>query len=231
MNCSNCGAELRSGSLFCQDCGMSVREISEWPDKPWLYIWNKPRMTIRAIIDSEPEKYVLILAILAGITRILAQAFGYYMGSSYMRDIVPLLVIIVASLLFGAASGLISLLISGAVLKWSGNLLGGQASAQEVRTAVAWSSVPSIVWLLLWVPLLAVFGNEMSAIYPEVNANPSVLLCGSLLGTVSGLWSGVLLIVTLSEVHRFSNWRSIGTLAIPFIVIFVPLAGCLFLTR
>ena len=39
---------------------------------------------------------------------------------------------------------MVSLYISGVILKWSGGLLGGVASRVEVRAALAWGQIPAI---------------------------------------------------------------------------------------
>jgi hypothetical protein len=56
--------------------------------------------------------------------------------------------------------GIIHLDIGGAILRWTGSWFGGQASSEEVRAAIAWSSVPRIWALLLLIPELALFRNE-----------------------------------------------------------------------
>lgn len=222
INCPTCEAELRLGSLFCHVCGASLEETSSWPDKPWFFIWVKPRSTIRAIIDSDPEKYVLFLAILAGIVRVLDQTSERGYG-----DILPFAAVLILSVLFGGAAGLISLFISGAVFRWTGSWFGGRASSKEVRAAVAWSSIPSISMLLIWVLLIAVYGKEMfTSVTPTIDNSPYILLCSALPSLVLILWAFILLLLTISEVHRFSIWKALGTVAIPVIAVLVPFLAC-----
>ena len=116
MNCSNCGAELISDSLFCQECGLDLQEISLWPDKPWLYIWIKPRTTIRAIVDNDPEKYVLLLAALYGINNALGEFSERYFGDS-----VGIIFVVFGAMVIGSIGGLIGLYLSGEILRWSGS--------------------------------------------------------------------------------------------------------------
>ena len=42
-----------------------------WPKRPFLTIFYQPRSTIRAIVDSNPKKYLLLLASLTGIVQVL----------------------------------------------------------------------------------------------------------------------------------------------------------------
>jgi len=141
-----------------------------------------------------------------------------------------MIVVILGALVIGPIGGLIGLYLSGAILRWSGSLLDGQASSTEARAAIAWSSIPTVIALLLWVPLVAFYGNEMfSRVAPTIIDNPYPLLLVGLIEIVLTLWTIVMVILTLIEVHRFSIWRSIGAVAIPFIVIIIPLFGCLYL--
>ena len=45
----------------------------------------------------------------------------------------------------GAVLGMVWLYLSALVLKWIGSMLGGEATALQLRAVVAWSTVPSIV--------------------------------------------------------------------------------------
>jgi len=216
---------INIGQLVFQECGLDLHETSLWPEKPWFYIWIKPRTTIRAIVDSEPGKYVLLLAALYGIYNALGEFSERAFGES-----VGMIVVILGALVIGPIGGLIGLYLSGAILRWSGSLLDGQASSTEARAAIAWSSIPTVIALLLWVPLVAFYGNEMfSRVAPTIIDNPYPLLLVGLIEIVLTLWTIVMVILTLIEVHRFSIWRSIGAVAIPFIVIIIPLFGCLYL--
>ena len=116
MTCDICGIELRPESSFCHECGNSLSMTSSWPNRPLLNIWFRPRVTIRAIIDSEPEKYVLLLAFLAGIVR----AFDLASEMNY-GDTLPFAGILLIAVGLGGAGGWISLFLSGAVLRWTGS--------------------------------------------------------------------------------------------------------------
>lgn len=195
---------------------------SEQPLSPFLSIWIKPRETIRKIVDTDPTKYVTVLAMLAGIGQALDRASSRNMGDS-----LPLIAILGICLIFGPIGGIISLYIGGALYRWSGSWLGGQASSEEVRAAIAWSSVPIIFTLPLWIPELLLFGEEMfTKATPKLNANP--LLGIVLLGFVAvevivGIWAFVVFMKGLGEVQKFSAWKALGSVILGTLVIFVPI--------
>ena len=195
---------------------------SEQPLSPFLSIWIKPRETIRKIVDTDPTKYVTVLAMLAGIGQALDRASSRNMGDS-----LPLIALLGLCLIFGPSGGSISLYIGGALYRWSGSWLGGQASSEEVRAAIAWSSVPIIFTLPLWIPELLLFGEEMfTKATPKLNANP--LLGIVLLGFVAvevivGIWAFVVFMKGLGEVQKFSAWKALGSVILGTLVIFVPI--------
>ena len=198
-----------------------------WPDKPWLTIWTRPRGTMRAILDADKKRYVLWLAAIVGVGETLNRASSRYMG-----DDLPVWAIFGLALTLGALSGVISLYISGAVLGWSGGLLGGKGDSEHVRAAVAWATIPQLVAMVFWVPELVFYGEEMFTSYaPRVASNPALLLITAVIQLILGFWALFLLVKTLAEAHRFSAWRSIGALAIPAVILFGLVAGCVILVQ
>jgi hypothetical protein len=196
-----------------------------WPPRPWLTIWTGPRGTMRAILDVDPKRYVLWLAAIVGVGETLSRASSNSTGDDW-----PVWAIFGLALTLGALGGVISLYISGAVLGWSGGLLGGMGDSEHVRAAVAWATIPQLVAMVFWLPELVLYGEEMFTSYaPRVASNPAPLLFFAVIELILGLWALFLLVKTLAEAHRFSAWRSIGALAIPAIILFGLVFGCLLL--
>ena len=87
-----------------------------WPDKPWLKIWTAPRGTIRAIVDTDPTRYVLLLAVIGGIAELLNRASTQDLGDTW-----PVVGIVLLALLLGSIGGILSLYITGALFRWTGS--------------------------------------------------------------------------------------------------------------
>jgi hypothetical protein len=199
-------------------------EIQTQPQSlsPFLSIWVKPRETIRRIVDTDPTQHVVLLAMLAGIGQALDRASSRNTGDS-----LPLVAILAVCIIAGPIGGIISLYLSGALFRWTGSWLGGQASSEEVRAAIAWSSVPTIFILPLWIPELLIFGEELfTSSTPRMEANPllAIILLGFLLiEIVVGVWAFVVLLQSLGEVHRFSAWKAFGAVILGILVVLVPI--------
>lgn len=182
---------------------------------------------MRAIIDTDPRHHVLLLAALAGV--------GKAMNTASMRslgDEISVPVIIFSSLVVGAIGGIIGLYIWGVLLRWTGSWLGGSACSAEVRAGIAWSSVPVIWAMLLWIPELALFGKEMFT-YETPRIDDSLTLSLTLLGfgvteVAIGIWWFVVFLKCIGEVHAISAWKALGAsllaglvLVGPFLLVFV----------
>lgn len=111
---------------------------------PFFSIWVRPRLTMQAIIDSNPRRFVLALAALSGFGSALDNASTSSIGDG---NNIPVVVIVAISAVAGGLGGILTLYIGGFVMKWAGRPFGGRASQVEVRAALAWSTVP-LIWAL-----------------------------------------------------------------------------------
>jgi hypothetical protein len=200
---------------------------------PWASIWIRPRATTRFLLDSDPQRAVVVLGALTGVYHALDRASGRDAG-----DKIPGFAIALAVLLVGPLAGVLKVYVSAALLRLAGRWLGGGASAEELRTAVAWGSVPLLVSLVLWVPLLLLFGREMfSRDAPRLAAGgPStivffVIVAGQL---VLGIWSLILSLKAVGEAQEFSAWRALANFILAGMIVLVPIVvvlGVLLLVR
>lgn len=189
---------------------------------PWLTMWVKPRNTIRWILENKPNEMVIILAMLGGFSQAMDRA-----SSKSLGDGLPFPLLILAAAVIGAISGIISLYLAGAIFKWTGSWIGGKGSFNDVRTAYAWSNVPIIWALILWIPEIALFGQELfTSVTPQIDANPTLkiaLVVFALIESIIGIWAFVIFLKSLGEAHGFSAWKALGTVVLSILVLVVPL--------
>lgn len=192
------------------------------PLNPWFSIWTRPRATIQQIIDTDPTRMVILLAALSGISQTLDRASFRSVG-----DTLELPTILLIALIAGPIGGILSLYIGGALIRWTGSWIGGTGTSENLRAAIAWSSVP-VIWILpLWIPVLGIYGEEMfTTETPRLDASLKLLflLVGIALFEVAiGVWSFVILLKCIGQVHEFSAWRALGNVVLAFLLIVVPL--------
>ena len=186
--------------------------------KPWKTIWLHPRDTVRRIVADDPSYGVVLLACLSGVSSVLDRASFRNLG-----DQVPLATILILACTLGPLIGLLSLWAASHLVRWTGNWLGGSASRTHIKTAMAWALVPVVFALLLLVPELILFREEVfTSGTPSIDSNLAPALALFLLEIVLGVWSLVLACHTVAEVQGFrSAWRGLGNILLPGVVVLV----------
>jgi hypothetical protein len=189
---------------------------------PWVSIWTKPRATIQQIIDTNPKHLVLLLATIGGFSTALDRASTRSLGDKLDWTMILLIVAIV-----GPIAGIITLYIGSALLRWTGKWIGGNASSQSIRAAIAWSTVPEILALVLWIPALALFGPEMfTSEIPSIQENPALniaFLSIAAVGITVGIWQFVIYLKCLGQVQGFSAWKALGNSFMALMVVILPI--------
>jgi len=192
------------------------------PLNPWFMMFVRPRQTMRQILDCDPTRLVVVLAMLGGVLTVLDRASIQSMG-----DRMSVSSILAMAIPVGVIVGLIMLYLGGAIIQWTGSWFGGRASAAEVRTALAWGRMPFYAAGLLWLPYFAFFGGEVfMSEMPSVEAQPwlfLVLINLAVLEVGLGIWGLITLVLAVAEAHRFPAWNSLGSVVLGMVLIAVPL--------
>lgn len=177
-----------------------MSSAGQGPLNPWRTIWWRPQATIKSILAGGAP-HVLTLAVIAGMSSVLR------LSSDLSWSIA-----LAAALLLGPLLGLVSLYTSGALLAWCGWLLGGRAKQSELRTALAWSSLPDVIALPLLGVLLVIQQDtprsEQTALLTWALSPAPVLL---------SLWSVFLLVRVIGAVQNFGVVRSITNIILQLI--------------
>lgn len=196
---------------------------------PWISIWLKPRQTIRQILDTDPKRGVLLLAVAGGMADVLVQGLG-----SFVEMKIHLAIAAVICMVLGGLFGLFGLYLLGWLYRWVGKWFGGQARNVEVRAALAWTQDVPVLWLFgLWAALLLVTGGDLLK-FQGKTAPPAgeVTLLAALFSVVLGaatvvvaLWRFILGCKAIAEAHRFSGWKGFGTVTIPMALVMIPVVA------
>jgi signal peptidase I len=164
---------------------------------PWATLWLSPRETITHILATRPRHLVWLLAMLGSIAGIYGQMVGAG-AAGLLGDWRFWL----GFVLFGAIVGIVWLYVSALILNWVGRLLGGRASALELRAVVAWSAVPVILGFIV---LLLISVTARASGTAAMRGVLALVVLGF------GLWSVVVFLLMLARVQHFGFWRTIAT--------------------
>jgi hypothetical protein len=219
-------AAPRVQDVVAKSSAAETNEIDLSVDNPFITIWTRPRATIRAIVKTDPYPHVVRLAILGGIVQTLNNASQRNAG-----DRLPLAAILAIAVLLGPVGGFLSLFVGGWFISLTGRWLGGRARPDQLRAVVAWSYVPVLATIPIWIIQLGLLGRELfTRETPTIDANPTlgfILLATGILKALLGFWSFVILLKGVGEVQGFSAWKALTSLVliglVVFLLIFVPI--------
>jgi len=184
---------------------------------PWVSIWREPRETIKNIVNYYGNKYVLTLAFLTA----LVYNLNGLNNTTFDVDI-TLLDIFYPVFLKSLTLGLMAFYFYGFLLYLSGKLFKGEATQSEIYIAMAWSSIPTILGIFLWIPKLMLFGKEWFFENSELWDNPLYLypaLFIIFIDVILLVYGTVIFIIALSEVQGFSKWKAFFNSLFVFIII------------
>lgn len=184
---------------------------------PWLSIWTKPRATIRRIVDENPNRSLWLLAAIYGFVSLMNNAQTLALGQSLHTAVIFFMVLILAPFW-----GYAFFSIWSAAVYLIGKLFKGQGSFSMVRSAYAWSSVPFVFNLILWISLAVIFGPKLfmpAAMTNEITEPLMLFLFFVLVGRlVLAVWSLVIYFNTLAEVQSYSVLKAIFNVVIAAIL-------------
>jgi hypothetical protein len=187
---------------------------------PWVEIWVRPRETIRAIIASSSTYLFPLLCLIYGFPVLLQVAQNLSLGDRFSLG-----AIVIGALIFAVVPGFVMFNISAGLIYWTGKWIGGVGSFQNIRAAVAWSNVPSLINGVLWIVNMLLFKSRIFTLsfvmMPLSRGEAMVLAVTSLIQLILAVWSLVILVKALGEVQGFSAWKGLLNVLIPFFIIVI----------
>jgi hypothetical protein len=167
---------------------------------PWISMWGHPRSTIRMLVQTDPKYGLFALPLIYGLENFLFFANWWSLGLTH-----SVYSLLLAALMIIPPAALFWLYMGGWFLQMTGRWLGGRASAKQLRLSLAWSKIPSVASIFMWMILLSA---QPDLVFIQDGGGPSSLFI-NLITLILSIWSYLLLIQCLREVQKFSVGRSI----------------------
>jgi hypothetical protein len=189
---------------------------------PWLKIWVQPRDTIRAIVKTNSKKYFALLSAFYGFPMLLQFSKNLSLGET-----LPSYAILIVALVLSTFAGMLGITIISWLVHWTGKWIGGEGNFDKIRAAVAWSNVPNAVNGLIWLAMIALFGERLfTRGFGEeafVGTELQIVFFAFLAQVILAVWAFVILLKTVGEVQGFSAWKALLNILIPFFVVVIAL--------
>ena len=183
----------------------------------FIKLLTSPREAFKFINDYKYEKHLYILLFLAGMVRTFDRASTKNMGDNY-----SIWTIIAICVIFGGFFGWITYYIYSALISWTGSWMNGKGNTQSVLRVFAYAFFPSIFILILLIPQIAIYGNELfksdNDLYSLASMESIVLYVILFVEFALGIWSLILCVIGISEVQKLSIGKSILNLLLPAIL-------------
>lgn len=156
--------------------------------KIFTKIWTSPKEVFKFINTYKYDKYVNGLLILAGISRTFDRASMKNMGDSF-----SIWGIIAFCLIIGAIFGWITYYLYSALISWTGKWINGKGNTDSILRVLSYALIPSIISILLLIPQIAIYGNEIFKSEGDISSEgivSNIIVYGSMFFEFTlGIWS------------------------------------------
>jgi len=197
-------------------------------EHPLKSVWFEPGPTIAQICATNPGRLYFQLASVWGASYNLSLAVRRGISSETLLEagISSPWVIVGVNVLVGSIFGIVVLWVLSFVYAWLGRALGGQGKARDVRTVLAWSSVPHIPNLVAATLVIVIGGTSMlTATHPGAPSlsNPPLQIVFLLVNGIFGIWGFVISVAGLKAVMRISAPRAVVVIVLGGLLTFAAL--------
>ncbi len=185
---------------------------------PWLSIWTKPRATIAQIVQEKPNRSLWVLAFIYGFCTLFSLFQSVALGNA-----VHPLGIVVLGLIFAPLYGYVNFSVWSWVVFLTGKWFKGQGTFKTVRASYAWSCVPILFNIPLWLLMVVLFGHQLFMNFPDAaqmsNSQVFLLFVILIAKVTLAIWSLVIFLNALAEVQNYSMVRAIFNVFVAGIIL------------
>ncbi len=185
---------------------------------PWVTIWTEPKVTIARIVAENPNRSLWWLAAIYGFCSLLNLFQSMALGSA-----MGIIGILILAVVLAPFYGYISFSIWSWFVFLTGKWFKGRGTFKAVRASYAWSCVPIILNIPLWLLMVILFGHQLFTNFPDAHLLPStqifILFAILIAKVIVAIWSLVIFINALSEVQNYSVIRAILNIVIAGVIL------------
>lgn len=170
-----------------------------------LSIAIKPRDTIRYVLTTKNLPYFIFVGVVGMFGSNLISFFGQKFTGEYTVGEIVYSTFMSSFLLY-----FVSTLLSAGVLMLAAKIFGGVGKFKEMFRMISMTMIPYI-WILPMVLFWMQFAPQSFFNIPYMQPGMSdyilQFICGTLI-IIASVWTFVITIVGISEVHKISKWKA-----------------------
>ena len=170
-----------------------------------LSIAVKPRDTIRYVLNTKKLPYFIFVGIIGMFASNLISLMGQKFKGAYTLGEYVYSTFLSSFLLY-----FLSTILSAGVLTLSAKAFGGKGKFKEMFRMISMTMIPYI-WILPMMLFWMQFAPQsfFEIAYIETSLGDLILqfVCGTFI-IIASVWTYVLTIVGISEVHQISKWKA-----------------------
>ena len=197
---------------------------------PWLSVWRYPEKTINRLVSAKQFQNQGLLTALIGLSFTLSVY-------TLIDDIeglnrLPFLPIITA-LILGLVGSVLYIHFGAVLLTRISSMFKGSSKPEQVRIAIAWSSVPLIVAILFW-PMTPLIIFRLIGHFNEtlIVSSLAISMIFVVISRILFIYSFGILSRMMSAINHFSIWKGFLSTSIGILFLsLIPFAIYLIFTR
>ena len=190
-----------------------------------LSIALKPRETIRYVLTTKNLAYFIFI----GIVGMFASNLISFVGTKFTGEY-TLGDIVYSTFLSSFLMYFLSTFLSAGVLTVSAKVFGGVGTFKNMFRMISVTMVPYI-WILpiilFWMQFAPQSFFDIAYMPPEMSDLLLQFVCGTFI-IIASVWTYVLTVVGISEVHKISKWNAFFASLLVLIILGVLVFGLLF---
>lgn len=178
---------------------------------PLLSIWIHPKQTTRYVVDNKSLFYMIFLLSLGYIGATFSGLMDTELYPTLPQWLILLLVIILSPFI-----GILSNAFSALGIWLIGKLFQGVATFKESFVAASlsiWPFITTIPFYIYWL-----FADPKSLFFSDEVPNGAFIFIVFIVIICAVIWSIIITIGAIAEVHRISNWKAFFTCLIFYII-------------
>lgn len=199
---------------------MEIKESKYSVSELIQYLFTNPKEAFRDIILWNRKEIVHISFFLVSIEKAFERAeLNSFGDRKSLEDI------IFSAIIIGGILGYLFMHLYSFAIDFTGQWIGGKSKRKEIRSIVAWASIPSIFLLIIFLLRIIAFGEDVFRSESTFVSNEFSEYLGYFFALIQILLSFIsirTLVIGIATAQQFSTGKAIVNVILAVLLILIP---------